>query len=198
MTETRVAISIISAVSNMLGNTPLREAMYLNMQRLGPVGFDAADRDYAAKIQATLSDEDILSGYRRVGLPVREATPLCDFIVPLEAAGEPMIGSTDIADVSWTVPTVEARVATCAIGTPGHSWQLTAQGKAPAAHKGLAYAAKVMAATAVDLMTDETLMASVKKDFQVRTKKTPYVCPISKDVRPPIQPRPATAPGRPS
>ncbi|MBE0532210.1 MAG: amidohydrolase [Rhodospirillales bacterium] len=191
MTETKVAISIMSAVSNMLGNTPLREAMHLNMQRLGPVGFDAADRDYAARIQATLSDEDILSGYRRVGLPVLEATPLCDFIVPLEAVGEPMIGSTDVADVSWTVPTVEARVATCAIGTPGHSWQLTAQGKAPAAHKGLAYAAKVMAATAVDLMTDEALMARAKKDFRDRTQKTPYACPIPKDVHPPIQPRPA-------
>lgn len=191
MTETKVTISILSAVSSMLGNTPLRETMHLNMQRLGPVGFDTADRDYAARIQATLSDEDILSGYRRVGLPVREATPLCDFIVPLDAVGEPMIGSTDVADVSWTVPTVEARVATCAIGTPGHSWQLTAQGKAPAAHKGLAYAAKVMAATAVDLMTDEALMARAKKDFRDRTQKTPYACPIPKDVHPPVQPRPA-------
>ena len=193
MTETKVAISIISAVSSMLGNTPLREAMYLNMLRLGQVPFDAADRAYGAKIQATLSDEDILSAYRRVGLPVRDDTPLCDFVVPLDAVGEPMIGSTDVADVSWTVPTVEARVATCAIGTPGHSWQLTAQGKAPAAHKGLVHAAKVMAGTAVDVMTDRALMARAKQDFQERTRKTPYICPIPKEVRPPVQPRPAAA-----
>ena len=38
-------------------------------------------------------------------------------------------GSTDVGDVSWVVPTVQARGATCAIGTPFHSWQLTAQGK---------------------------------------------------------------------
>ena len=196
MTETKVSMSIMSAVSNMLGNTPLREAVYRNMQRLGPVPFDAADRSYAAKIQATLGAEDIDSSYRRVGLPIKEDAPLCDFLVPLDAVGEPMIGSTDVADVSWTVPTVEARVATYAIGTPGHSWQLTAQGKAPAAHKGLSHAAKVMAGTAIDVMTDGALMARAKKDFRDRTAKTPYVCPIPKDVRPNIQPRPAAASGK--
>ena len=53
----------------------------------------------------------------------------CDAIVPLDTKGEPMVGSTDVGDVSWVVPTVQARGATYAIGTPGHSWQLTAQGK---------------------------------------------------------------------
>jgi aminobenzoyl-glutamate utilization protein B len=193
MTETTVAISIMSAVSNILPNTPLEEAMHQNMERLGPVPFDAADRKYAAKIQATLSEEDIRNDYRRVGLPVRENTPLCDFIVPQDARGEPMIGSTDVADVSWAVPTVQARVATHAIGTPGHSWQITAQGKAPAAHKGMVHAAKVMAGTAINVMLDETLMARAKRDHQERTAKTPYVCPIPEDVKPPIQPRPKAA-----
>src|SRR5882757_6373092 len=77
-------------------------------------------------------------------------TPLCDFVVPFDCRGEPMIGSTDVADVSWVVPTVEARVATHAIGTPGHSWQIVAQGKSPAAHKGMVHAAKVMAATGIE------------------------------------------------
>jgi len=183
----------MSAVSNILPNTPLEEAMFQTMERLGPVPFDAADREYAAKIQATLSEEDIRNDYRRVGLPVRENTPLCDFIVPRDAKGEPMIGSTDVADVSWAVPTVQARVATHAIGTPGHSWQITAQGKAPAAHKGMAHAAKIMAGTAIDVMLDETLMARAKRDHQERTAKTPYVCPIPEDVQPPIQPRPKAA-----
>ena len=193
MTETKVSVKVVSAVSNMLGNTPLEQAMYQNMQRLGPVPFDAADKDYAAKIQATLSDEDISSTYRRVGMPLRENTPLCDFIVPLDAKGDPMIGSTDVADVSWAVPTVQARVATVAIGTPGHTWQITAQGKSGAAHKGMVHAAKIMAGTAVDVMTEDTLMARAKKDHQERTAKTPYVCPLPADVKPNLQPRPKAA-----
>ncbi|GGE50150.1 peptidase M20 [Agaricicola taiwanensis] len=193
MTETKVTIKVISAVSNLLGNRPLEEAMYNNLMRLGPPPFDAEDRAYAARIQKTLSDEDILTDYRRVGVPVRPDTPLCDFIVPLDSRGETMRGSTDVADVSWVVPTVQVRMATIAIGTPGHSWQVTAQGKSPAAHKGMVHAAKTMAATAVEVLTDPDLLARAKEDYRQRTERTPYVCPIPADVQPPLQPRPQVA-----
>jgi aminobenzoyl-glutamate utilization protein B len=192
MTETKVDIRVLSAVSNLLGNTPLEEAMYQNLSRLGPVPFDTADRDFAAKIQATLGAEDIDASYRRAGMEQKNGgAPLCDFIVPLDVKGEPMIGSTDVGDVSWVVPTVQARVATHAIGTPGHSWQITAQGKAGAAHKGLIYAAKAMAGTAVDALADPALIERCKADLTRRTARTPYVCPIPDDVMPPIPPRPA-------
>ncbi len=187
MTETRVDIRVISAVSNLLGNTPLEEAMYENLMRLGPVPFDAADRDFAAKIQTTLSEEDIESSYLRAGVAPKAGTPLCDFVVPLDVRGEPMIGSTDVGDVSWVVPTVQARVATHAIGTPGHSWQITAQGKSGSAHKGLIYAAKAMAGTAVDALQEPDLIERCKADLARRTARTPYVCPIPEDVQPPIK-----------
>lgn len=186
MTETQVEIRVISAVSNLLGNTPLEETMYQNLQRLGPVPFDAADQDFAAKIQATLSDEDIDASYRRAGAERNGDLPLCDFVVPLEVRGEPMIGSTDVGDVSWVVPTVQARVATHAIGTPGHSWQITAQGKAGSAHKGLVYAAKAMAGTAADALGDPALIERCKADLAKRTARTPYACPLPADVQPPI------------
>ena len=99
-----------------------------------------------------------------------------------------MIGSTDVADVSWTVPTVQARVATHAIGTPGHSWQITAQGKSGQAKKGLVHAAKIMAGVAVDAMQDPALIARAKGDLAARTEATPYACPLPDDLPPPIQP----------
>ncbi len=185
MTETKVNMQVISAVSNLLGNTPLEKAMHDNLQRLGPPPFDEADRAFARKIQATLSEEDIESSFRRAGMPMKDV-PLCDEIVPLDAKSAPMMGSTDVGDVSWVVPTVQARGATYAIGTPGHSWQLTAQGKLPAAHRGLVHVAKVMAGTAVDALHDEVLVARAKADHQARTAKTPYVCPLPADVEPPI------------
>jgi aminobenzoyl-glutamate utilization protein B len=191
MTETTVKMTVISAVSNKLGNTPLELAMHDAMERLGPVPFNDADKAFAAQIQATLSDEDILSDYLRVGIPLRPDTPLCDFPVAFDARGESMIGSTDVADVSWVVPTVEGRIATHAIGTPGHSWQIVAQGKSPAAHKGMVHASKIMAATAIEALTDPTLIDRAKADLRARTAKTPYVCPIPPDVNPPLQPRPA-------
>src|SRR5246500_3011589 len=98
-----------------------------------------------------------------------------------------MGGSTDVGDVSWVVPTVQARGATYAIGTPGHSSQLTAQGKLPAAHKGLVHVAKVMAGTAIDAIQDEVLLARAKADRQARVSRTPYVCPLPDDLEPPIK-----------
>ena len=186
MTETTVSTKVVSAVSNLMGNGPLEQAMDDNFQRLGPPEFDDADRAYAEKIRATLSDADIAAVFDRAGLPVQRDLVLCDAIVPLDAKGRGGNGSTDVGDVSWVVPTVQARGATCAVGTPFHSWQLTAQGKSPAAHKGLVHVAKVMAGTAIDALQDPALIQRAKADLAARTKLTPYVCPLPDDVQPPI------------
>jgi len=186
MTETTVTTKVISAVSNLLGNTPLEAALHANLERLGPPPFDDADREFARKIQATMSEEDVESSFRRSGMPVKRETVLCDEIIPLDAKGGGMNGSTDVGDVSWAVPLVQARGAVYAIGTPGHSWQLTAQGKMPAAHTGMVHVAKVMAGTAVDALADPALIAKAKADHAARTAKTPYVCPIPEDVEPPF------------
>jgi aminobenzoyl-glutamate utilization protein B len=187
MTETTVETQVVSAVSNLLGNTTLEKAMFDNFARLGPPPFDDADRERAAEFQATLTDEDIESAFRRAGMPYRPGVPLCDAIVPLDAKSAPMMGSTDVGDVSWAVPTVQARGATYAIGTPGHSWQLTAQGKMPAAHKGLVHVAKVMAGTALDAIQDEVLLARAKAEHQAMLARTPYQCPLPEDLQPPIR-----------
>ena len=98
-----------------------------------------------------------------------------------------MIGSTDVGDVSWVVPTVQARGATYAIGTPGHSWQITAQGKSGRRKKGMVHAAKVMAGIAVDALGDPALIARAKADLKARTEVMPYDCPLPADVKPPIR-----------
>jgi aminobenzoyl-glutamate utilization protein B len=88
--------------------------------------------------------------------------------------------------VSWVVPTVQMRGATYAVGTPGHSWQLVAQGKAPAAHKGMEHAAKVMAATAAELFRRPDLIERAKADHRDRLAGQPFVNPIPDDVEPPL------------
>ena len=72
------------------------------------------------------------------------------------------------------------------MGTPGHSWQLTAQGKTPAAHKGLEHVAKVMAGTALDALRDPGLIEKAKADHRARLAETPFVNPIPDDVQPPL------------
>ena len=124
--------------------------------------------------------ERVVSGMRRMGT---EMQYLCEALDRHSDGGE---GSTDVGDVSWAVPTVQARVATCAIGTPFHTWQTVAQGKAPAAHKGMIYAAKTMAATACRLLENQSLVAAARQTHEEHLEQTPYTCPIPDDVRPPV------------
>jgi aminobenzoyl-glutamate utilization protein B len=185
MTETSVASEVVSGDANLIGNTPLESLMHRNLERLGPPAFDEQDKAFAAKIQETLTDEDIASAFLRFGLKPRPGTVLCDTIVPPESGDGTLVGSTDVGTVSWVVPTVQMRGATYAIGTPGHSWQLVAQGKAPAAHKGMEHAAKVMAGTALDLLLAPALIEEAKADFRERRAGRPFVNPIPDDVNPP-------------
>jgi aminobenzoyl-glutamate utilization protein B len=186
MTETRVESKVVSAVSNVLGNGPLERAMEANMERLGPPPFDEADRAFARKIQATLTPAHIADAFRRARRAPVADQPLADFIVPLTAETKPASGSTDVGDVSWAVPTVQAWVATCAFGTPFHTWQLTAQGKSPAAHKGMVQAAKIMAATGRDIFDNPALLAAARAEHRAALDAEPYVCPMPGEVTPPI------------
>lgn len=190
MTGTQVEMKVFSAVSNMLGNEVMERAMQAALEELGGVPFDAADRDYASAIQATLSAEDIAASYRMVGRAPRQGEPLCEDVVPFRPGGEVMIGSTDVADVSWKVPLAQALVATHAIGTPAHTWQITAQGKSPAAHKGMTHAAKVIARLVGRLIAEPSLLAEARAEHEGRLAAEPYLCPMPADVAPPLQPRP--------
>jgi len=185
MTETKMEMRIISAVSNALHNTPLEEALHRIMEELGPPHFDEADKDFATKIRVTLTEKDIATVYHTIGMDPTDR-PLADFLVPLDAKRNPLIGSTDVGDVSWVVPTVQVHAPTIAIGTPLHTWQVVAQGKSPHAHKAMVQAAKAMAGLGVKALTEPELIAAAKADLKKRTARTPYVSPLPDDVAPPL------------
>lgn len=186
MTETTVRSRIISGDANLVGNTPLESLMHSHLERLGPPAFDEHDHAIARKFQETFSQEDIASSYKRFDVTPKKGQALCDSIFPPESGDGAIVGSTDVGTVSWVVPTVQMRGATYAIGTPGHSWQLVAQGKLPAAHKGMEHAAKVMAGTAIDLLANRDLIDAAKSDHRNRLEGKPFVNPIPDDVQPPL------------
>jgi aminobenzoyl-glutamate utilization protein B len=188
MTETSVTARNVAGMSNLIGNRPLEEALHANLMRLGPPEWDAEDRAFATRLRETFSEDDIVSHYRHVGFPVRHDEPLPERIVPLGQKGTIMKGSTDVGDVSWVVPLVQADGATTAIGAAFHSWQFTAQGKSSYAKKGMVHVAKAMAATALDALQRPGLIEAAKAELAERTAGQPYTCPIPADVQ---APRPA-------
>ncbi|AWM85354.1 M20 family metallopeptidase [Microvirga sp. 17 mud 1-3] len=184
MTETTVSVQITDATSNVVPNKVLQEAMYENMRRLGPPAFDEADYAFAEKLRkAALTEEDILASVKPHDLSLRSKI-LHDAVLTMPTREEVMMGTTDVGDVSWIVPTVQCHAACFAIGTPFHTWQLVAQGNLPAAHKGMVLAAKAMAATAADALRSPDLIARAKAELRERTGGRPYLCPIPENVTP--------------
>ena len=184
MTETTVRDEIISGDANLIGNTPLEQLMQVQLERLGGPVFDEQDKKTAREFQATLSKEDISDAFRRFGVAPDDSLSLGENNYEPYAGDTSLVGSTDVGSVSWVVPTVQMRGATCAIGTPLHSWQMVAQGKLPAAHKGMAHAAKIMSSTAAELFNAPEKITAAKADHEKRLAGTVFVNPIPDDVQP--------------
>jgi aminobenzoyl-glutamate utilization protein B len=185
MTETKVESTILAGVSNLIVNTPLMDTMQDIWDSMGPPAFDEADIAFAEQIRATLTPEDIAASWAQERLEQRDV-PLADFILPAHNEVRQMGGSTDVGDVSWVVPTVQAYGATLAVGTQLHTWQVVAQGKSPLAHKGMVSAAKAMAATGLAALESEQLREAAWADLKRRRKGQDYVSPIPPFAEPPI------------
>ncbi len=187
MTETKVKIKMLAGVSNLIYNKTLGEVMQRNLDLLGPPVFTNKERQYAKKMQSTMSYNDIETAYLQAGISEVKDQVLAESIVPPNAKEIGMSGSTDVADVSWVVPTVQLWGANYAIGTPFHSWQMTAQGKSSIAIKGMTHAATAMAATGVDVLLDKKLRENAWLDLKKSVGKKGYISPLLNNAKPPIK-----------
>lgn len=166
-------------------NTPLMDVMQDVWDSMGPPPFDATDIEFAEKIRATLTPEDIAASWNQERLEQRDV-PLADFILPAHSENRQMGGSTDVGDVSWVVPTVQAYGATLAVGTQLHTWQVVAQGKSPLAHKGMVSVAKAMAATGLAAMTSDQLPRGGLGRSQEAAQGAGLQSPIPAGAEPPV------------
>jgi aminobenzoyl-glutamate utilization protein B len=192
MTETALEVEYDGGCSELLGNDVLEQAMSEEFAQLGPVPFDDDDRARAEPFLATVGAAELARTRKAARIPAGDTGSLHAGVTPLQPGADrpTMGGSTDVGDVSWVVPTVQCTTAVAALGTPGHSWQLTGQGKLPAAHKGMLHAAKVMGATAARMLADAELLAAARAEFGARLAERPYDCPIPDGVTaPPLRTR---------
>jgi len=74
----------------------------------------------------------------------------------------PNKGSTDVGDVSFRVPTGSLGTVCRVHKSPGHSWQNVAIIGHSIGEKGILYAAKALAATALDLFENSEARAAAR------------------------------------
>jgi aminobenzoyl-glutamate utilization protein B len=156
-TGTTMDFEITGSVYPLLLNETLAKVMYKHLQRVGGVKYSAEEAAFAQELQKSLGAQ-------------ARALETASTIAPWEF-GANSTGSTDVADVSWNVPTVQIGAATWVPGTAAHSWQAVAASGMSIGAKGMMVAAKTMALTAADLFTSPTTVAAAKAELERRRGK---------------------------
>lgn len=153
-TDTTMEFEMIGGTHELLPNLALQKLMYDNLTAIGGFKYSDVELDFANKISKSLGQESLDTKYS-------------EGIVPYTVNAK-AYGSTDVGDVSFTVPTVGLGTATWVPGTAAHSWQAVAAGGTSIGSKGMMIAAKALTATAMDLFTDTSLIAKAKEEFLQR------------------------------
>jgi len=79
------------------------------------------------------------------------------------------MGSTDMGDVSWEVPAIHPYIRIGPGEIPGHSREFAEAAKSEGARRAMLAAAKVVAATCLELWTDSELFRRVQEEFRQGT-----------------------------
>ena len=178
-TGTAVDHEVIHGAYPLLPNETLARVMDRNLRRVGGVEYTPEERAFA---------EAIRSGFPPGAPPLSRAAEIQPF------AGQDRRGSTDVADVSWVVPTAGLRTATWVPGTAGHSWQAIAAGATGIGTKGMLVAARTLALTAADLFSDPDTLAAARVERDRRVGPGFTYRPLLGDRPPPLDYRAGSRP----
>ena len=167
-TETRAEVKVMTATREPVPNDVLASVMQKELERVGPPTYDAQDLAFARDLQKELGLEPL--GMAEKVMPYAEKNG--------------STASSDIGEVSAVVPLAELNVATRPLGTVAHHWAQTACAAHPIGYRGMIVAARVLAASTIDLLTDPGTVKAARDEFAKTTAGKPYVSPLAPDAKP--------------
>ncbi|MHC4738755.1 MAG: amidohydrolase [Planctomycetota bacterium] len=176
MTGTTVDWDIGSDCPELLSNPVLSELIQKNLELVGGPKFTEAEKRFAAETQKALKGPFEYS--------------LCEVIEPLVEKPAGLKGSTDVAAVSWIVPTSGLRTACFTYGAPLHSWQVTACGGMSIGEKGMITAARTLAYSTVEALTRPEWIEKAKASFEKQKEGSDFVSLLPKDQKAPKKNKP--------
>lgn len=150
-TETRMEYEIISGVYNLLPNNTLAQIMHKNLTLVGGVKYSEEESTFGKEIIASYNGKQ----------SVEDAGKVLPYIISDKA-----FGSTDVGDISWTVPTAGMGAATWVPGTGAHSWQAVAAGGMTIGTKGMMVAAKTIALTTIELFSNPKIIDEANRELK--------------------------------
>ncbi len=175
MTDTKFSYEILGSAWPGHFNKPLAEAMYENIKKVGLPQWSPEDQLLARAVQLEMKSpkvEGLASKLDTLGLPTPTGT--------VNVMGRQLMamggGSDDIADISWSLPTIVLRYPSNIPGLPGHHWSNAISMATPIAHKGIVQGAKAEAMTLIDLLLKPQIIADAWDYYRnEQTRETQYI-----------------------
>ena len=154
MTGTELEIYFSAGMCDYVPNDALSYLLSEALEAVGGPSFDDADRALAKEFFDSYSASEIEASLKRLSYNYDDwadyrTIPLVEKVGPYKPSDAYGFGSTDVGDASYAAPTAQMNVATYANGTPGHSWQVTAQVGSTITHKALVTVAEAIGLAAI-------------------------------------------------
>lgn len=150
----------------------LADLLFDNMCSLGGAGFTEEELDFAAAAGESLESRFTLGTKEFYGITKEDMTG----VMHQGAVKAPRVffkPSSDVGNVSRQVPTAMFFAAAGPVGMPMHSWQAAALCGSAAGMRTMEYAAKVLAGTVYDLLSEPELYRACEAGFRKETHDEP-------------------------
>ena len=191
MSGTTYDIEFLTGCYELLPNGVISNIMLEKMEELGGIEFSHDEMAFARELQATIPPEIREMSIRETLNRAAEGTTLddigdvlCEKVIRPSEEFRIMHGSSEVGDVSQITPTGNLLTCCHPLGSPGHSWQITASSGAGIGFKGMDYAAKAMALTGLELMTNAAALKEAQEEFKHSTGGRKYVTPLPEGALP--------------
>lgn len=167
-------VKVITGVHQRHGNKGIAETIQRNIELTGMPVWTEDEEAFAKALQKEL-------GQKETGYP--------DSVILLKKPSEIQVGggSSDVGEVTFVAPTATVGFPGGVPGAIGHHWSAVTSFYGSAAWKGLNAGAKVMAGTAIDLLTKPKLLEEIRNEFAVFSKDHPYKSFLPEGATPPLE-----------
>ena len=166
-------VTILTAIHQRHSNKGVAETIQRNIELVGMPEWTEKENEFAKSLQKELGkDQD--------GYPVKFKT--------LKPPSETQVGggSSDVGEVTLIAPTATLNFPGVVPGSVGHHWSTVTSNYGSAAWKGLNTGAKVIAASVLDLLTNQKLLGEVQAEFAEYSKTHPYKSFLPEGAKPPV------------
>ena len=172
-TGTTMDYELLSGNYERLPNDAMADLVGRSLDKVGGIQLDQREMEFARAVAAE-------SGVSA------DLIDRLSIVVPPADEGYEAYVSSDVGNVTWAVPTGSFRYACFTPGGVGHSWQQVASAGTTIGTTGALGAAKVLYLSAVELISDASVLAAVRQEFEQRRGPDFKFEPLMGNRRPPF------------